>query len=259
MNAAPLLLSVEDRVATLTFNRPDKLNAMNARMMDALLEALEHTQTDEEVRVVVITGAGKAFMAGADITEYAQQDRADFNRFQSRGRSVYAAIEGHRCPVIAAVNGYAFGGGLEIALACDLILAADGARAGLPEIQLNLIPGGGGTQRLPKKIGLNRALEMLLTGQPVEAQTLAAWGLVNHVFAQETFAAEVRDFAKKIAQREPSPVRMLKQLAHAAWGGVDAAHLAMETQLLEGYYLSEAGQRQIQAFYQRSLQRQARS
>ncbi|GHC01571.1 enoyl-CoA hydratase/isomerase family protein [Cerasicoccus arenae] len=253
-----IILSIEAGVATLTFNRPSKLNAMNAHMMNEIIAALEQTNIDEKVRVVVITGAGKAFMAGADIVEYAQQTKSNFNRFQNRGRCLYAAIEGHRCPVVAALNGVAFGGGFEISLACDMILAVAGSQAGLPEILLNLIPGGGGTQRLPKKLGINRAMELLLTGKGTSVEQLQAWGIINHIYPEDSFAEDVRQFAKALAERAPEPVRLLKQLARSAWGGVDSANLAIENQLLETYYLSDAGQQQIQAFCQRSLERSQR-
>ena len=247
--------NMEDGIAILTFARPDQLNAMNRRMMDEIIDALSRINTDAEARVGLITGAGRAFMAGADIKEYALQSEAEFDAFQSRGRELYASIEGNAKPVIAAVNGYAFGGGLEIALACDLVVAAEGVKMGLPEITLGLIPGGGGTQRLPRRIGLSRANEMLMTGAAVTAETLMAWGLVNQVFPGESFLAEAMAFARRVAGKSPPALRTLKQLTRIAAGSIDTAAQAVENEALSRLFKSPEGQAQIQAFYRKSLDR----
>lgn len=255
-NYSHIKLKVSEKVAWLTFNRPDQLNAMNVLMMNEIVDALEriNTMPSEEVTVCVILGEGKAFMAGADIKEYAQQSIEDFDAFQTKGRSLYAAIEGNSKPVIAAVNGYAFGGGFEIALACDIMIASAYAKFALPEIGLNLIPGGGGTQRLPQKLGLNLANELLMTGKVVTADWLLQRGLVNQVYAKEAdFSEEVRKYTKDFTNKKADRLHAIKQLTHAAVRGVQPSVLSFENSKLSGFYVSEAGQEKIQEFYKKSL------
>ena len=215
-----ILFDVKDKIAWLTFNRPEQLNAMNAQMMNEIIHALgEINEADaKQVRVAVITGAGKAFMAGADIKEYAQQTQEQFEDFQTKGRSLYAAIEGNAKPVIAAINGYAFGGGFEIALACDMIVAVEGAKMGLPEILLNLIPGGGGTLRLSKKIGVNLANEMIMTGRTVLAEEMHRHGLINYLYPKDAFIEKVTEFAASFADKEPDRLQAIKQLTQLSAG-----------------------------------------
>jgi len=250
--------SVDEGLAYLVFNRPDQLNAMNRAMMDEIIEALRRINTDAGVRAAVITGSGKAFMAGADIKEYARQTEAEFDAFQTRGRELYAAIEGNAKPVVAAVNGYAFGGGLEIVLACDMVVAVEGAKMGLPEITLGLIPGGGGTQRLPAKIGLNRANEMLMTGRTVTAEELHDWGLVNAVYPKSDYDEKVAAYARQLVGKSPEALRMLKQLSRLGAGPMDTAAQAIENEALSRLYKSPEGQARIQEFYQKSLDRKKR-
>jgi enoyl-CoA hydratase/carnithine racemase len=255
-NYQHIKLEVSDKVAWIIFNRPDQLNAMNALMMNEIVDALEkvNTMPGEEASVCVITGEGKAFMAGADIKEYAQQTSADFDTFQTKGRSLYATIEGNSKPVIAAVNGYAFGGGFEIALACDMMVASAYAKFALPEIGLNLIPGGGGTQRLPQKLGINLANELLMTGKVVTADWLLQRGLVNHVYAKEAdFRKEVIAFTSEMTNKKADRLQALKQLTQASIAGVQTAVLSLENAKVSEYYMSDAGQEKIQAFYQKSL------
>lgn len=249
---------VEAGLAKVVFNRPDQLNAMNRGMMDEIIAALGLMNCDPEVRAGMLTGAGKAFMAGADIKEYAQQTQAQFDAFQTRGRELYAAIEGNAKPIVAAINGYAFGGGLEIALACDMVVAASGTKMGLPEITLGLIPGGGGTQRLPAKIGLNRANELLMTGRTVTAEEFHAWGFVNAIYPREGFLLEAEAFARRLVESPAPALRILKQLSRLAAGSMDSAAQAIENEALSRLYQSEEGQSRIQAFYQKSLERKQR-
>ena len=255
MNYQTIDYAVDDAVGTLTFARPDQLNAMNRLMMEEIVHALGALATDPAVRVGVITGAGRAFMAGADIKEYARQTQAEFEAFQTLGASLYALIEEAPKPVIAAVNGMAFGGGFEIALACDLAVAAAGAKFGLPEVNLNLIPGGGGTQRLPRRIGLSRANELLLSGRAATAEELLEWGFVNAVYPREAFAADARVYARQFATKSPDALRALKQLARRAVGAADATALADEREELARLYRTEAAQAAIQGFYQQSVER----
>jgi len=252
-----ILFEVKEKIAWLTFNRPEQLNAMNAQMMNEIIHALEeiHVSNSKEVRVAVITGAGKAFMAGADIKEYAQQTQEQFEDFQTKGYSLYSAIEGNAKPFIAAINGYAFGGGFEIALACDMIVAAENTKMGLPEILLNLIPGGGGTSRLSKKIGVNLTNEMVMTGRTVLAEELQRHGLINCIYPKDSFIAEVEAFAKSLADKEPDRLRAIKQLTQLSTGGVTMVAQSLENTALNKFYNSKEGQEKIQEFYQKSLEK----
>lgn len=236
---------------TITFNRPDKLNAMNHALMSALIVALRRAGADPVVRVIVLTGSGRAFMAGADLKDYAAQSEMEFVEFQALGRELYAAIEGNAKPVIAAINGHCFGGGFEIALACDLLCAIEGAKCGLPEINLALIPGGGGTQRLALRAGLSFALEAVLTGRTILAEELKSLGVVNRVFGAAEFAARVAEFAGEIAAKEPSPVQCLKRLARQALAPTHPATGAAEIEALRTFFLSEAGRARIRDFLTR--------
>lgn len=256
MNYETITCDVQASIATLTFNRPGQLNAMNRRMMEEIIHALSRINEDSEVRVAVLTGAGKAFMAGADIKEYARQSTEAFESFQTLGRNLYNAIEGNSKPVIAAINGYAFGGGLEIALACDMLVAAEGSKMGLPEILLNLIPGGGGTQRLPLKIGLSRANELLMSGRTATAEELHQWGLINHVYPKNSFREESLAFAKTFVDKSPEALRILKQLTRIANGPMNPAAQCIENEALNRFYHSKAGQAKIKEFLQASLERE---
>jgi enoyl-CoA hydratase/carnithine racemase len=250
-----ILLDIKDKIAWLTFNRPEQLNAMNAQMMNEIIHALGEINVADakQVRVAVITGAGKAFMAGADIKEYAQQSQAQFEDFQTKGRSLYAAIEGNAKPVIAAINGYAFGGGFEIALACDMIVAVEGAKMGLPEILLNLIPGGGGTLRLSKKIGVNLANEMVMTGRTVLAEEMHRHGLINYLYPKDAFIERLTEFAASFANKEPDRLQAIKQLTQLSAGGVSMAGQNMENAALNNFYQSKEGKEKILEFYNKSL------
>jgi enoyl-CoA hydratase/carnithine racemase len=252
-----ILFEIKDKIAWLTFNRPEQLNAMNAQMMSEIIHALNeiNTAASTEVRVAVITGAGKAFMAGADIKEYAQQTQTQFEDFQMKGRSLYAAIEENAKPVIAAVNGYTFGGGLEIALACDMIVAVEGVKMGLPEILLNLIPGGGGTLRLAKKIGVNLANEIIMTGRTVLAEEMQRHGLINYLFPKDVFIQKVTDFAASFTDKEPDRLKVIKQLTQLTAGGLQKAAQNMEYAAVISFYKSKESQEKIQEFYNKSLEK----
>jgi enoyl-CoA hydratase/carnithine racemase len=207
-------LKFENQVAFLTFNRPIQLNAMNRQMMEEIIEGIAIINLDENVNVAVIGGEGRAFMAGADIKEYGSQTPEEFKSFQQLGKRLYESIVNSGKPWIAAVQGFALGGGFEIVLSCDLILASDLAVMGLPEVFLSLIPGGGGTQRLIQKVGINRVKEMLFTGDQYNAKTLYEWGIVNRIFEAESFDAEVSKYAQKLARRPSKSIAQLKRLAN---------------------------------------------
>ena len=192
-------------------------------------------------------------MAGADIKEYAQQTNDEFETFQLRGRTLYSAIEENTKPIIAAINGYAFGGGFEIALACDMILCKQCVKLGLPEINLNLIPGGGGTQRLTRKIGSNLANEIIMTGRTVTAEEMWARGLVNHIYEKDGFIEKVEKFVAELTNRPVDRLRAIKQLTQKSLGKVTLSALDMENEQLGKFYSSEEGQEKIQEFYQKSV------
>jgi enoyl-CoA hydratase len=196
-----LLMETVDNVATLTVSRPESLNALNSEVLGELECALYGLDLDTGVRAVVLTGAGdRAFVAGADIKEMAGMSALEGHAFARKGQQVMLLMERMKKPVIAAVNGYALGGGLELALACDFIYASATARLGFPEVTLGIIPGFGGTQNLARLIGPNRANEMIFTGRLLDAAKACTWGIVNEVFPPEELLAKARETAHAIAQ-----------------------------------------------------------
>jgi len=193
-----------ERIGTITVTRPDKLNALNDAVMADIDAAFAHAKGDPACGVVILTGAGeKAFVAGADIGELATQTVRGGKEKSLRGQAILTRIENLGKPVIAMLNGYAFGGGLELALACHLRTMAEGTKIGLPEVSLSIIPGYGGTQRLPRLIGRARALEMILTGNPIDAATAERYGLVNRVAPASELRAKTEELAKAMLSRGP--------------------------------------------------------
>ncbi len=211
-----ILLENRGPVAVIRFNRPDKLNAMNSTMKDEIIAALGELEGDDAVRVVVFTGAGdKAFVAGADINEFkgrAAQDQ--WNLY--RRPFLYDAVDKFPKPLIAMINGYCLGGGCELALACDIRVASERASIGQPEINIGIIPGGGGSQRLPRLVGHGKAMEMILTGDRISAAEAHRIGLVDEVIPHEQLEAKTLDLANRIAEKSPVAVRLAKQAVKAA-------------------------------------------
>jgi enoyl-CoA hydratase len=205
-----LIVERDGAVAVLTVNRPQVLNALNNQTLEDLRRTLLALQRDPAVRAIVITGAGeKAFVAGADINELAVQTPVDGRAHALRGQQVLNLIEHLGKPVIAAINGYALGGGCELAMACTLRIAAETARFGQPEINLGIIPGYGGTQRLPRLVGTGRALEVLLTGEHMSAAEALRLGLVNRVVPAADLMSEARALATNLAAKAPVAVRYI--------------------------------------------------
>jgi enoyl-CoA hydratase len=205
-------LHTEGGIATLTLNRPKALNALNLAMVGELEQAVHHVRDDPSVRVVVITGAGdKAFAAGADITEFKGMSPVDAWMFTQQMQRVYLEIERLPKPVIAAVNGYALGGGCELMLVCDIVYASDRAKIGQPEINLGIIPGAGGTQRLSRLIGKQRAKELLLTGDMINAEEAWNLGLLNKVIAHDRLMTEVKKLAEKLAAKGAVALKAAKE------------------------------------------------
>ena len=220
-------------VATLTMNRPEKHNALNGAMRCAFLGALASIAGDPEVRVVILTGAGtSAFVSGADVAEMSARSPADQRRVMG-GPSIYDALWRLDKPVIAAVNGYCLGGGLELAMACDIRIAAASAKFGQPEILLGLIPGGGATQRLPRLIGSGDAARLILTGDAVDAAEALRMGLVQEVVAPDELMARARALADRIAQRSPLALAAAKQALRASLTAPLGAGLRMEAALFQ--------------------------
>ena len=205
-----LLLERDGGIAVVTINRPKVLNALNSQTLDELRRLILELKADETARAVVITGAGdKAFVAGADINELAVQTPTGGREHALTGQHVFDLVEHMGKPVIAAINGFALGGGCELAMACTLRIAADTARLGQPEIALGLIPGYAGTQRLPRLVGQGRALELLLTGTPIAADEALRIGLVNRVTPAADLLAEARKLAHQLARQAPVAVRYI--------------------------------------------------
>jgi enoyl-CoA hydratase len=208
MTDSPLQFADHDGIRVVTVNRPDKLNALNAATLDALHEAFDEAAADAAVRVVVLTGAGpKAFVAGADIAEMSGLSAVQGRDFSLRGQRMMRRVERMPKPVIAMINGFALGGGLELAMACHLRIAADNARVGQPEINLGLIPGFGGTQRLLRLAGRAATLELCLLGAPVDAARALALGIVNRVVPATELEAETMQLARQLAQAAPLALR----------------------------------------------------
>jgi enoyl-CoA hydratase len=205
-----LLLERDGAVAILTINRPQVLNALNSQTLDELRRAILDLKQDDSVRVVILTGAGeKAFVAGADINELAVQTPTSGREYALAGQHVFDLVENMGKPVIAAINGYALGGGCELAMACTLRLAADTAKVGQPEISLGLIPGYAGTQRLPRLVGKGRAMELILTGTPIGADDAFRIGLVNRVVPAAELMASARALAQQLARSAPIAMRYI--------------------------------------------------
>lgn len=246
-----LLIEKRGRVAVVTVNRPDKLNALNIPTRNEILAAFDELERDAEVRVVVITGAGeKAFIAGADINEFAGMTAVG-QRAVMKGRRAFDAVEDFPKPVIAMINGFALGGGCELAMACDIRIASSKAKLGQPEIKLGIIPGGGGTQRLTRLVGEGKAMELILTGDMISADEALALGLVNHVVAPEELEAKTMELANKIAEMSPVALAMAKAAVKNASRlnlreGVDA-----EVDLFALCFSSEDKEEGVRAFLEK--------
>jgi len=213
---------VDDDVGLIRLNRPDSLNALNSTLMEELLEALLDFEGDDDIRCIVITGNERAFAAGADISEMADATLVD--AYRADNLALWDGIAEIRTPIIAAVDGWCLGGGCELAMTCDIVIASERARFGQPEIKIGVIPGAGGTQRLTKAIGKSRAMEMVLTGEPMDAAEAVARGLVSRTVPAETLMDETLRVAKQIASMPPIAVQI----------GKDSVNRSYETTLSEG-------------------------
>ncbi|MGE5236941.1 MAG: enoyl-CoA hydratase/isomerase family protein [Acidobacteriota bacterium] len=252
MGCETLLVDDRQGVRWITVNRPEKLNALNRTVLTELAEVFSAAESDAAVRAVVVTGAGeKAFVAGADIAEFSGLDRAGAAALSRRGQHVFTTIEAARKPVIAAVNGFALGGGCELALACHLRIASTNARFGQPEVKLGLIPGYGGTQRLPRLVGRGRALELLLGGGMVDAATAHAWGLVNRVVEPAELASAAQRLAGEILAVSSQAVTRCLEAVRAGLDLTLPAALALEAELFGSCADTEDMREGVSAFLEK--------
>ena len=231
MNFQTLLFSVKERIGIVTVNRPDKLNALNAQCKNELKELFTSLRTNAEVDAVILTGSGeKAFVAGTDIGELTSLDAQSGKEFAEGGQSVFDLVQHLGKPVIAAVNGYALGGGCELALACHIRMASENAKFGQPEVNLGVIPGYGGTQRLARLVGAGKAMELILTGNQIDAQEALRIGLVNKVVPQAELLPTAEALARTILSKGQLAIRM----------SMKAINAAMELPLSEGLKVEAA-------------------
>jgi enoyl-CoA hydratase len=227
-----ILLEIDGPIATLTINRPEKRNAINNATTEELDQALGRVEGNPDLRVLILTGAGeKAFVAGADIKELDRRDTVLGRTETRRRQEVYTRIEQLEIPSIAAINGWALGTGLELAMVCTLRVASSKARMGQPEVKLGIIPGAGGTYRLPRLVGMGRAMEIILTGEPVTAEEALSMGLVNRVVPPETLMEEVRALAETIVARPKLAIQYAKEAVLRCVEGSLVEGLAHESYL----------------------------
>jgi enoyl-CoA hydratase len=228
MSYNTVLFDVENGVATLTFNRPERLNALNAEMFRETAQVFAQVREKSEIRALILTGQGRAFIAGADIKELSESDALKARQISRNGQEVMAQIEDLPVPVLAAVNGFALGGGLEMAMACDFIYASNEAKFGQPEINLGVIPGFGGTQRLARLVGLGTAKDLCFTGRTIDAAEALAVGLVARVFPAAELLTECRKAARGLALKSRFALRAMKQVMDRGYGTDLKSGLALE-------------------------------
>ncbi len=249
MSQKLVLTETRGRVGLVTLNRPDVLNALNDQLVDEIGDALLAFDADEAIGAMVLTGSAKAFAAGADIG--AMKDRTYMDMYKSNYLVRWDRIREVRKPVIAAVAGFALGGGCELAMACDMVIAADTARFGQPEIKIGVIPGAGGTQRLPRAIGKAKAMDLVLTGRMMDAQEAERAGLVSRVVAADRLVDEAVDAAAAICLYSLPAVMMAKQAVNRAYESPLSEGLAMERQLFHSLFSTEDQKEGMKAFVEK--------
>jgi enoyl-CoA hydratase len=241
-----------DQIALLTLNRPEKLNALSTSMLEEFEAHLRRIETDEDIRIVIIAGAGeKAFIAGADISEYADSSTQAFIDYQLNSRRLFDYIEAFPKPIIAAVNGYALGGGFEIALCCDVLVVSTSAQMGLPEGLLGLCPGGGGTQRLTRAIGRYAAADVLLSGRRLSGQRAYEIGLAAEIAEPEQLLGVALQKAEYMLKVAPPAQREMKRLIRLGLDGSLPTGLSLEQEVLFRLYGTEDGREGIDAFVEK--------
>jgi len=241
----------ENFIATITFNRPPA-NALASQVLKELSTLLDELENDSDVRVLLIHGEGRFFSAGADIKEFTTIENAEgFSKLSMNGQDVFEKIETYPKPVIAAIHGAALGGGLELAMACHIRIATESTKLGLPELQLGLIPGFAGTQRLPRYVGVPKALEMMLTSDPITGQEAFQLGLVNHVVQEDLLMEKAYEVAKKIAQKSPVSVKAAIELAYYSKNASFKEGALKEAELFGKVFESRDAKEGIQAFIEK--------
>ncbi len=252
MQLENILWKVEDGVGIATLNRPKALNALNTQTVREIGELLSAVEGDASLKALVLTGAGeKAFVAGADIAEMSALPPLAARRFAEAGQRTFERLEALPIPTIAAVNGFALGGGCELAMACDLIYASERARFGQPEVNLGIIPAFGGTQRLQRRVGPSRAMEMILTGDMADAPTAKAWGLALEVLPPEKLLEYAIAQAKKIASKAPAAIAAAKRILRATTAPQLAPGQEMEADTFGMLFGTEDGREGLRAFVEK--------
>lgn len=245
-----LLTETDGAIGVVTLNRPDQLNALNARLCEELMDVLAGWEKDEAIGCVIITGAGRAFAAGADIKEMAPQSYMDVYTRDLFG-AFETALSSFRKPLIAAVNGFALGGGCELAMLCDFILASEAARFGQPEINLGVMPGIGGTQRLTRFVGKSKAMEMCLTGRMMDAAEAERSGLVSRVLPADKLMEEARAAARKIASQSRPIAMMTKETVNAAYETTLRQGVLLERRLFHSMFATLDQKEGMSAFIEK--------
>jgi enoyl-CoA hydratase len=249
MNYKNIIVSKEEGFAVVQFNRPDVLNAINMELMAELVEALEALDRDDEVRCVILTGNEKAFAAGADIKEMADASAMEMLKRDQFSR--WDKIRKINKPIIAAVSGFALGGGCELAMTCDMIIASESTRFGQPEINIGVMPGAGGTQRLTRAVGKAKAMEIVLTGKTFTAEEARDWGLVNKVVPVEYYLQEAKNLAKEVASKPPVAVRLAKEAVLKSFDTTIEDGLAFERKNFYLLFASEDQKEGMKSFVEK--------
>jgi enoyl-CoA hydratase len=244
-----VLYTVEGNIGIATLNRPEKLNALDSNTRTELKEIVE--RAEKEVRVLIITGSGRAFAAGADINELVKRDPIMAIEASKLGTELFARIEELEIPVIAAINGLALGGGLELAMACDIRIASNKAKFGQPEINLGIFPGGGGTQRLPRLVGMGMAKKMVLTGEMISAEEAYRIGLVEEIVEPEKLMDRAKEIAAKIAGKSAIAVKLAKKALNASMNTPLREGLRYEVSLFSILFASEEAKRLMKEFLEK--------
>lgn len=252
MELKNVILEKENNIGIISINRPDALNALNSDTLSDLKTAIEQVKNDDEISIVIITGVGeKAFVAGADIKEMKDMSPLEARKFMHFGQSVFNDIDNLPKPTIAAVKGYALGGGCELALSCDMIIASEKAKFGLPEVSLGIHPGFGGTQRLPKLIGSAKAKELIFTGEMIDAQEALRIGLVNKVVPIGKVMEEAKVLAQKILKNGPIAIRLVKSAINAGLNVPLEKGLAYEAETQGLAFATEDKNEGLEAFLEK--------
>ncbi|MCC6980586.1 MAG: enoyl-CoA hydratase/isomerase family protein [Candidatus Melainabacteria bacterium] len=244
-----ILTSTEDQIGIVTLNRPTVLNALSHDLMDELVKALEEFDKDENIRVIILTGSERAFAAGADIKE--MSDETTISIMNKDRFATWDRVRNIKKPIIAAVSGFALGGGCELVMTCDMIVASETAQFGQPEINIGVIPGAGGTQRLTRVVGKHKAMEIILTGRSITANEAHAMGLVNRVAPVELYLDEAKALAKEIAKKSPVAVKLAKEAILKAFDGSLVEGLEFERKNFYMLFSSEDQKEGMRAFLEK--------